>query len=186
MTVTIVRPDGTSLRMDATIELAFSPDIVMSEHAVDDGSSVVDMVIERGLPFTIRGVVSGTPLGLPGGVGNPRRLQDARDFLHACVGEKLTVVDPRLRPITNCLLGPFPHALTIMNGITFEISMKRVQFATTDTVRIPPERPVPRAVDDSSSDNDIGDQFVGPLPEDKVADSYAVDLLQGFGVFNPD
>lgn len=179
--VTIIRSNGEIMTLDVMQSAEFAPDIVVAEHPIDPGSAggaatVIDSVVQRGLPFTVNGIVSAHVFG-PG--GEPNREQRAVDFLRSIVGELVTVVLPKFRPVTNCLLAAYPHSIDSKSRTPFSLSFRQNDIATATVVVLP--KIAPRAKATLDPPEDVGEQPTRPAGEKVTQEvsSALIDLGRG-------
>lgn len=134
----IIRPDGKVLTLDGVLRLSFSPTIMVTDHPIEDGTSVADHAQAAPDEFTITGLVTETPYRLPTQPAETDRVGAAVDFLRGCVGLLLTVVDERRGTFTNCLLTKYPHEIGGRLSTTFELGFKVVKIANAIAIDVPP------------------------------------------------
>jgi len=174
VSVIIGNEAGESLVLDATISENYDPQIIVTEHPMEDGASVGDGAVAKNMPFTVTGVVTDTPFAGAVGAGERDRALKAVEFLKRNEGAPLSVLSQRLGFLTNCLLTRYPHSVTQLKSLTFEIGFKQVRIAETLSVPIPPRKPAPRARDPFASAKDAGKQALGALK-----DSFVNGFLKG-------
>lgn len=172
MSVTLTRPNGDTLTFDASPRQSWQPSVAITDHPIEDGSTVSDHAQIQPRRLAITGVVSETPLGEDGG---PLRVEDAVRFLNeAGEGGELLTVETRLGSSTNWLLESWPHDVTVLRGLVFELSLKQVSIATAETITLPREVPRPRYSDTAPPETDVGTQ---PTQEASVAEEAQANRL---------
>ncbi|MFU8802626.1 MAG: phage baseplate protein [Bradymonadaceae bacterium] len=181
MSVTLTRPNGQTLTFDASPRQSHSPQVELTEHSVEDGVSISDHGQPKAREITITGVVSETPLG---GTGGPARVDEALRFLNeAGEGVERLELSTRLGTSTGWVLMSWPHDVTVVRGLVFELALRQIRVATSTTITLPREIPVPRYADKAPPNADVGSQpneFVGPSQGDAVIKSWAASMLDRF------
>lgn len=160
MSFAIVRPDGQVLVFDACRSESHSEELEATEHAIEDGSAVVDHV--RRLPYRLTADVEINEAAGPG-EGNLTqtgvdRLLAALAFLRGCERQPLRVVTDRLGTKTAMLLLGYPHDVETVRRLGFQLRFVQAEFATQSSTIIPPAAPRPSAQAGSPTAQDVGAQ----------------------------
>lgn len=171
----IMREDRRSLVLDIVESVEFSRTVILPRHSVDPGSQggigrrVNDSAVLEPKDFTVRCMISS--VAPQGSTPNPRREQDAIDFLEQIVGEFVTVFLPRNRAIPDVQLAAFPHSLDRKLRTPFALTFSAVGFAGRDSVLLPTlvAKAAPRAKTTQPERVDDGTQTTKPVSEEKAA-----------------
>lgn len=184
--LTILRGNGQSLTLDVVESADFVRTVILPRHPVDPGSNAVgpgrainDSAVLEPKDFTVRCMISElAPVGAP---ANPRREEDAIDFLEAIVGEYVTVFLPKFRAIEDVQLAAFPYALDRYARTPFSLTFSAVGFATRTTRLLAPIAKVaPRAKPSLPERTDDGAGTTTTASEEKARD-VAPSLLKRAG-----
>lgn len=171
----IMRADRRSLVIDVVESVDFGRTVLLPRHPVDPGSQggvgrvVNDSAVLEPKDFTVRCILSSVaPAGL---TPNPRREEDAVDFLESIVGEYVTVFLPRFRAIPDVQLAAFPHSLDLKLRTPFALTFSAVGFAGRDSVLLPTlvAKAVPRAKATQPERTEDGTQTTKTVTEEKAA-----------------
>lgn len=146
--------DGSRLVFDGDGVEEFSPSVTVTEHPVEQGVSVTDHARIDAMAFRVDAWLTETPFGR--GAAGPQRIADARAWLMASAGQPLRVETSRGGAYEGYILTGWGHSFTPDLGLTFRLTFRQLRVAESQTVRIPPRKPVPRAVTGSSSETDAG------------------------------
>lgn len=167
MSTTLIRADGRELTFDATIVVSYQKQNVITEHPIEDGAVVSDHVQKQPDTVNLTGIVSDSPLGATG----EYNVENAVRFLNE-VGEagELLELDSRLGLSGNWALEAWPHDVTAIRALTFEITLKQVRIATTETVILPREVPKPAVADSAPPEVDVGKQSPAPVSPVEAAE----------------
>lgn len=166
MSTSIIRQDGTaSLTFDAATE-DYSPAIDVTEHPIEDGSSVTDHAQIRPLVFGITGTVTESPFS-DTEEGGPARVERARDFLEAAQGQLLEVETDRWGTIRNVMLTGWPHQVTSRRSTTFGCTFKVVKIARAGRATIPPRIVSDSVAAGAPGEVDAGEQPTKAIPEER-------------------
>jgi len=167
--VTIVRPSGASFSFDVLRRASLGRSLIIPEHAIDPGIAgtvsvtTVDTVTLGPFDMSLDVLVSGTPS--PDIGTSQTREQDALDFLEAIVGELVTVVLPKFRAVTNCLLMSSPYEITTSRATPLTLMFRKQEIPERGTVVL--ARVAPRARNDLPKEEDGGDAATTPVPPAK-------------------
>ncbi len=184
--------DGEWLDFDATIEETFAPTWDVSDHPTEDGVTISDNVAARPDRFTLRVMMTESPLGASATSG-PERTAAALAFLRACKGRFLLVGTTRYGVYDDVLLAGFRYTVDRRRSLTFDLDFRQVAIATSASVTIPAKAPTARAATGLPSTTDAG--AVSPtesaaLGTDETSGSYAyrgaTTLGRVFGVLPPE
>lgn len=183
MATTLTRlDDNASLTFDATPRVSFSQTAQITTHPVESGSDVSDNSRANQLSIRLVGIVTETPLGTVASTGGAAAVIAARDFLNSSLLEgRLLKLTCRLGVFTNLLVGGLPHDLTVQRSLTFNLDLKQVRIASSQSVTIDVSSPV----DETSSggedysagfadEDDSGEQATTSPPDPAVTDDTSV------------
>lgn len=166
MSLTIIRPDGSTWTFDATIREDYSPALAATEHPIADGSPISDHVQRLPLSLSVECLMTESPYidatqnqirtaQIP--VGTARVLA-ALDFLRSCEGELLEVVSVRLGTFRSMVLLRYPHSVDRVRRLGFLLDFRQVTIGTAQSVTIPPARPRSEVQVGAPTEQDVGDQ----------------------------
>lgn len=127
--ITLVREDGVSFQLDATTRIAISSDVSVTQHPVEDGSTVSDHAQAKPRVITLYGIVTATPWAGADTSGGAR-MREALDTLEASVGQLFDVVDPELGTFSNFTLSRYPAERGPLRKLPLTIELTEVRFAT--------------------------------------------------------
>lgn len=141
MAFTIVKSDGTGLSFDVTINEDFNPEIFVTSHPIEDGSTVSDHAQQLPENFSVRSAVTYTPFfnaGNPNLVPQvgPERVEVVLDFLRSIVGQLVIVQTSRGKIIKNCLLTRFSHSFDVRKVVFFDLQFRVIRIATSQVIQI--------------------------------------------------
>jgi len=141
MAFTIVKSDGTSLSFDTTISEEFAPEIAVTNHPIEDGSNISDHAQEMPNNFSVRSIITYTPLSgrsnqnlVP--ASGSQRVEIVLDFLKSCIAQFLVVETTNGKLIKNCLLTRYNHAFDVRKAVYFELQFRVARIATSQVVQI--------------------------------------------------
>lgn len=179
MSLVIVKPDGSSLTFDATISEDPNPEVLATDHPVEDGSEVTDHVQRLPVPFSCEVLVTESPFDTstaanPKSTG-PERVQIALDFLDSCVGEKLLIQTTRRGLLRDMLLLRWPAPITSRKDARFSLTFKPIRTATAALAQVAP-RPAKRIEATTAAAENAGTQApaVGTPDPDTGSTAYNV------------
>ena len=136
--VTIIRENGERLSLDAVLRFAASPENLVTQHPLEDGSFVSDHIQTLPETITFSGPVSETALDARQAFPNdPNRPARVRDFLRACSGETVTVVSSTLGTYRNMALVRYPHEIKTRRGIEFTLVLKEIRIGVRSVILAP-------------------------------------------------
>jgi hypothetical protein len=182
MSVTLTRPNGQTLTFDASPRQSHDVQVNLTEHPIEDGSTISDHGQARPREMSITGIVSETPL--TGAVGGPVRIEDALRFLtEAGEGVERLTVTTRLGTSSGWVLMSWPHDVTVLRGLVFELRLRQIRIASATVITLPREVPAPRYADTAPPNADVGTQpteTVDAAETAAVQRSWAVQLGDRF------
>lgn len=191
MAFTIVKADGTGLSFDATISEDYSPEIFVTNHPIEDGSNVSDHAQELPQNFSVRCMITFSPLkGVPNDnlvpVAGPQRVEVVLDFLKSCVGKLVIVQTTHGKIIRNCLLKKYPHTYDVRRAVYFDLQFQVARIATSQVIQIQSTKPkksvaglVSSKVDTGSNALEVCDPETDPkaaLDVSEIKRSYAATI----------
>lgn len=182
---TIYAADGTSFTPDAVMKEDIVQDVRVTDHPIEDGSSVSDHSQTLPLRIVITCLVTESPISsFESEIDGVQRILDAFSFLNGAVGQLLSYQSDRYGLYESMMIEGFPSSVTKMRSAPFTISLKQVKIATFATVDIAPEDPAPVAEAGAPDEVDTGEQPTDtPTPEAAEDDSsYLKDGLEWLGV----
>lgn len=190
MSFTITRPSGEVLRLDRTDAESYSPSSTITEHPIEDGSTVSDHIQSRPLPITVEGIITESPydrgdVGVLIGRTGVDRINAALEFLRAASTEILTVESTRLGSFSSYGLASYQHRIGVLRELRLSLNLRQVRLAEVETVSIPPLAPAPTQSTGAPDGQDAGQQASADTEgEDDATDkSAAVSLLEAVGFF---
>lgn len=183
---TIIRPDGSTLTLDATIEEIYDPNIRVTDHPLEDGGTVSDHAQILPKTLQLQGLMTESPQQNLGGPFGIQRILGARNFLQAAAGELLSVVTSRFGTLTNMMMTRYPHRINVKKNMPITLAFKEIRIATAALVIIPPEQPVDSESVGAPDGQDVGVQPTGDTAQDPAQEardtSAARDILASIGV----
>lgn len=169
--LTILRSNRESLVLDVVEQADFARTVILPRHPIDPGSLggssriINESAILEPKDITIRCMISSiAPVGL---TPNPRREEDAIDFLESIVGEYVTIYLPRFRAIEDVQLAAFPYILDRKLRTPFSLTFSQLGWAERETTILP--RVVQRAKASLPPRTDDGIQTTTTVTEEKAA-----------------
>ena len=172
----IINPTRGILTFDAVPRIGFQPSARVTEHPLEDGSTVTDHAQANPRSVFISGVVAGQPLQKNTLIPKFDPMREAVEFLNASVGVALTVVTPNDGTFTNMLLTRWPHDTTQIRRKIFDLELREVQFASVGFVAL--AAVAASAASGFQAAQDIGDQATEQLdPNSSMVQSQEQTLL---------
>jgi len=189
MSVQLLRTVGETevsiLEMDATISHNISARAQVTEHQVEDGSTVADNVRNEPIEISVTGVVTNYPTRL--GIGLPSfrddlRAQTAQDALYEIRDNKelVTLVD-ELRTYRNMLMSSvdMPRDQETHNGLRFTAQFRQVTLVGAQVAQLDSSDDVQ---DTATPQADLGKQTANDSePEDESKASLLYQIFVGDG-----
>lgn len=158
MSTSLIRPDGQTLTFDATPRVSWQKNVSITDHPIEDGSTVSDHAQQQPDRVTLTGVVSDSPLG----EASTDRVREALAFLNEAGSRaELLELESRFGVTGNWLLESWPHDVTQLRALAFEVSLRKVRIPSVQVVMLP--RPQVRA--GAPPDADVGTQTTQPVPQ---------------------
>ena len=166
MPLTIIRPNGSRLTLDAVIREDYRPGAVVTDHPVEAGSVVSDHVQRLPLSLSVEGLITESPYATseiadPDDVlitSGPQRLRQALAFLDAAIGERLEVVSVRLGVFPDMALLAYPHAIDNRRRLPLSLEFRRIRMARAQGVQIAPTATRPEVQAGAPDEQDVGEQ----------------------------
>ncbi len=152
--------DGSRLVFDGDGSEEFNPSVTVTEHPVEQGVSVSDHARLDALGFRVDAWMTETPFGR--GPGGPDRIDDAKAWLWASAGQPMRVQTSRGGTYEPYILTTWGHTYTVDLSLNFRLTFRQLRIAESQSVRIPPRKPVARAVTGNSSEVDGGKKVLEP------------------------
>lgn len=135
MSVTLIRPNGEELQLTSPTR-SFESHVTVTDHPLEDGTTISDHIEVMPDRITIEGVVSETTIGGDG----TDSVRWALDFLNeAGRGAELLELETRYGVFEPLVLLEWPYDETQLRGLTFQLVLREVQIANVETVRLPRE-----------------------------------------------
>ncbi|MFB6373827.1 MAG: phage baseplate protein [Bradymonadaceae bacterium] len=166
MTVRIKTDDGEQVEIVAPKE-DHSPSVEITGLAIEKGVEVNDHTREKPYEFTVKGIVSESPLDMSGNDVSETLPKDADDFFDRIEGTRVTVVSDRKGTFKNAVLKAWGHPVGGSKAIEYSLKFKQVRIATLETVRIPPEAPKQRHSASAPDEQDKGKKTKKQRPPQK-------------------
>lgn len=159
MPASVIRQDGRGTwTFDATETEDFDPQIEVTDHPIEDGSTVSDHANAKPLTIRLPGLVTETPFADGFKATAPNRVKKAVEFFRALEGKLVTVVSQKLGSFENCLLTGYPHTVTVREGVVLQCGFKQITVAQSEQVELPPERIAPKHEASVADEQDVGRQ----------------------------
>lgn len=139
--ITLINPTLGSLVFDGVVRVGFEESARVTQHPIEDGTTITDHVQAEPLPIIIEGAVSQSPWP-----DSPNALSlnpsiDAVSWLRSSIGVLLTVVSLRDGTFTNMAIQRFSHETTKVTGKRFSVELIQIIIAATGVTIIPPSAP---------------------------------------------
>jgi hypothetical protein len=184
--VSIIRDDGSALTFDGVLDYTLSSSVNVTDHPIEDGSTVSDHAQVQPKRLTVRGIVTETPYDNVDNVGGPDRVARALEFLDAAAGELLTVVTERFGTLENMALTSYPTTADQVRRLLFDVEFKAVRIAVAGLIDIPPSAPAtPSAASGLPDEQDVGEQPTTSTEDEPAKEegdtSLLLDLLTSVG-----
>lgn len=185
--VSIIRADGsTTLSFDGVLDYTLTSSVAVTDHPIEDGSSVSDHAQKQPKTLSVRGIVTETPYDNVDSSGGPDRVARALEFLDAAAGELLTVVTERFGTLSNMALTRYPTTADQVRRLLFDVELKAIKVATAGLIDIPPTAPTTSSAAAGLPDEqDVGEQPTTTTDEEPAQEagdtSLLLDLLTAVG-----
>lgn len=165
---------GDSFTPDVVVSLGYSRSAKISEHPVEDGSSIADHSQSGNLPISMTAIVTESPYARRGEFGGVARIRAARDWLESAMlaGDLLTLTSKRMGSTSNCLIKRLQWPVTVERKVTFTIELVQITIATSTSIVIS-ESAVAESEDSAYSfadEVDIGEQATSTTEGDEAAE----------------
>lgn len=154
MPLIIIREDGRSWTFDGASQLGLSRSQRVTEHPIEDGSTIADHLARQPDREKIPAVVTAHPREDHGQPRGTARLALARAFVEGCYGQRLTIRHETLGFLTDRVLVDHAETLSAMTRIVFNLSLKQVIIATAESVDIPADAPSASASEEMPDERD--------------------------------
>ena len=165
--VTIIRPSGEVLQIDALITGNFEGSANITDHPIEDGSRISDHSDPEPLRITAEIRQSETPLEIVTGPFGAARIRETMRFFEEAGrgGESLTLIVPRIGEFDDLLLASWPNEITVRKDSTFQLVFQQIEQAVVTLVTVPVEaiRATSRA--GQQEEEDLGRQATEPTEE---------------------
>jgi len=162
--------DGEVFRFDAWITGNFGGQSNVTDHPIEDGSTISDHSQAEPLLITLDVRQTETPLLDPDdGLEGEERITEAMAFVDRVgrSGEPLTVTIPRIGVYNNMVLTAWPNEIDRRRSTAFEIALKQIEIAQTAIVDVPIEFVAPPARAGQQEEADLGRQSTEEIEEDE-------------------
>jgi len=134
----IRQSDGSVLTLDGVLAVVHRPSLQVTEHPIEDGTSISDAVIERPLQISADLLVSGSPLDPTGTASSgATRMQEARAWLDNSRGEALTFLSDRFGDFTDLALVDYAHEETQIEKVVFGCTLQAVITVQASSIEVP-------------------------------------------------
>ena len=184
----LVRSTGVSLTFDVSEALRFAPSADITEHPLEDGTTVNDHAQIRSLNWTCNGGITETPYdyvirGDSGAkTGNPR-LVAALQFLRRVHGrERLFFSSTKTGLYADAMLASFDYEEQREGIMWFALAFKQIRIAQSTTVAIPATRPRQAQQVSMASPTDSGVQPTSANANDAAGGAILHGLFGAVGV----
>lgn len=165
MPLTIVREDGRFWTFDGAPSLKLSRTQRVTEHPIEDGSTVTDHLVRQPDRERIPAVVTAHPRETYGHPTGTSRLRGARIFVEGCLGQRLTISHPNIGVLTNRVLAGFSETHTQATKLVFELDIKQIIIATAESVDIPADAPASGASEEMPDERDWAERAKEEMEE---------------------
>ncbi len=174
MSVTLFKPDGSSLTLDLTLREDYRPEVLVTDHPIEDGAVASDHAQRMPLLVTLEGNVtespyalrvtsarsalSGSPSGATDNLSGPARIQAAIDWLRSAERERLTLVSLRFGAFRDLMLMRWPHSVDLLLRLPLVLELKQLRVATSQAVALSPLTPRVEVQAQTPDEQDMGEQ----------------------------
>lgn len=124
--------------LDATTDMNLNISATVSEHPVEQGAAIVDHVQQMPLSFTIKGVLSETPVGVTTSYG-AERISKWQAFLQQLsLGYTCTIVSFRHGTLTNMVLESAPIPINSWRDTKVDLQFRQIRVVSATIVNLGP------------------------------------------------
>lgn len=174
MSVTLFKPDGSSLTLDTTLREDYRPEVLVTDHPIEDGAVASDHAQRMPLLITLEGnitetpyairvssaraALSGSPSGATDNLTGPARVQAAVDWLRSAERERLTLASLRFGVFRDLMLVRWPHSVDVLLRLPLVLELKQLRVATSQAVALSPLTPRSDVQAQAPDEQDAGEQ----------------------------
>ena len=169
--VQLETPDGDAFQFDAWISGNFGGQTVVTDHPIEDGSTISDHSQIEPLQITLDVRQTETPLDIPDdGFEGEERITEAMDFLRRVgrAGDPLTATIPRIGVFENMILAAWPNEIDRRRSSAFEVTLRQIEIAVTAIVGVPIEFVADDSRSGQQEEEDLGRQSTEEIEEDST------------------
>lgn len=124
--------------LDATTDMVLNISATVSEHPVEQGAAIVDHVQQMPLSYTIKGVLSETPVGVTTSYG-AERISKWQAFLQQLsLGYTCTIVSFRHGTLTNMVLESGPVPINSWRDTKVDLQFRQIRVVSATIVNLGP------------------------------------------------
>ena len=161
----IVLADGSAqITFDSATE-DYSPRIDWTEHPVETGTDVTDHAQIKPIDFTIRGLVTETPLPSSSPLllspavpqRGAERVKFFYDFFNNAQGKVVVVATARWGIFSSCGITSFRHGVDAKGRVVFTVGIRQIRIAQSATATIPA---ISTSLPGASSAGNVGAQAI--------------------------
>jgi len=164
--------DGAQMVFDGVLGYSLDPRVILTEHPIEDGSSVSDHAIKMPLRLTMRIQVSESPMVANEStetITGPARLQEAMRFLSESVGELMTITDTKEGTFESMAIESYPHSYGTHESIQPVITFKQIEIPTSITTEIPATVPRADVAAGAATEKQLGRQATKKIAKESAA-----------------
>lgn len=140
MNACIITNDSTAetWELDATTDMVLNISTTVSEHPIEQGAAIVDHVQQMPLSYTIKGVLSETPVGVTTSYG-AERISKWQAFLQQLsLGYTCTIVSFRHGTLTNMVLENAPIPINSWRDTKVDLPFRQIRVVSATIVNLGP------------------------------------------------
>jgi len=140
MAMVLFRQDDGATLVGNVMRVGHRPVVQLTQHPIEDGSSVVDHAVRQPLTLLVTLAVTETPYTPAAGavpLVGAARLQAARDWLDESIGRPVTLLGSKLGDKRDLLIQSYAHDEGQTRALVFDMVLQQVEFATVLTVEVP-------------------------------------------------
>lgn len=168
--ITVIRGTGETLTFDGWISGSLGGASTITDHPVEDGSTISDHSQHDPRSVTLQVSQSESPIDDDGGPFGEARVQAAIEFLEAIgrSGEPVDVEIPRVGLLTDYVLARWPAEIDVRKSAAFEVVFREIEIAGVEIVQVPIEAIAPPARAGHQPEEDLGNQPTDEVDAEQV------------------
>lgn len=182
--LTLQTDDGETLAADGWITGVVDGEATVTDHPVEDGSTISDHVQAQPVQITLEIRQTETPLEGADGPTGEERVQQALRFLEDArqAGELLTVDLPRVGVYENMVVASRSMEIDQRKEGRFEVVLRQIEIAEVSIVSVPIEAVEPPSRAGQQDEEDLGRQSTDEQEESSIG----AEIEGLFDRFTPD